>query len=37
MLGPSIAGELKQLNELRMAGALTEAEFVAQKQRLLGP
>ena len=37
MLGPSIAEQLKQLNELRMAGALTEAEFVVQKQRLLGP
>jgi TM2 domain-containing membrane protein YozV len=36
MLGPSIVEQLKQLNELRMSGALTEAEFVAQKQRLLG-
>lgn len=35
--GPTVAEQLKQLNELRVAGALTEAEFVAQKQRLLGP
>jgi hypothetical protein len=32
----SIADELKKLAELRAAGVLTEEEFVAQKQRLLG-
>lgn len=32
----SVAGELRQLAELRDSGVLTEAEFTAQKTRLLG-
>ena len=28
--------QLKQLGELKAAGVLTEAEFEAQKQRILG-
>jgi len=34
--GASLADELKKLVELRDSGALTEAEFQAAKQRLLG-
>lgn len=33
---PSMADELKKLADLRQAGALTEEEFQAAKQRLLG-
>jgi Short C-terminal domain len=33
---PDPIGQLAQLNELRMAGALTDDEFNAQKHRLLG-
>lgn len=32
----SIADELKKLAELRASGAITEAEFQAAKQKLLG-
>ena len=32
----SVAGELRKLAELRNAGVLTDAEFAAQKARLLG-
>jgi TM2 domain-containing membrane protein YozV len=36
-VGPSdsVADELKKLNELRVAGIITEEEFTAHKQRLL--
>jgi hypothetical protein len=34
--GSSIADELKKLADLKNSGALTEAEFQAAKQRLLG-
>jgi Short C-terminal domain len=34
--GGSIADELRKLSELRAAGVLTDAEFNAQKGRLLG-
>jgi hypothetical protein len=30
-----VAGQIKSLHELRNAGALTEEEFVSQKQKLL--
>jgi len=33
---PSVLDQLAQLGELRAAGVLTEAEFEAQKARLLG-
>lgn len=32
---PSVADELKKLNDLRVAGAITEEEFVAHKRRML--
>lgn len=35
-LGQSVADELRKLAELRDAGVLTDAEFAAQKARLLG-
>lgn len=35
--GASMVEQLTKLNELRTAGVLTEQEFVAQKQKLLGP
>jgi TM2 domain-containing membrane protein YozV len=34
---PSVAQELERLHELRISGALTEEEYQAHKQRLLGP
>jgi len=34
---PSVANELERLHELLLAGAITEQEFAAHKQRLLGP
>jgi hypothetical protein len=34
--GPSVADELRKLGELRDSGVLSEAEFAAQKSRLLG-
>ncbi len=33
--GPSVLDQLTQLGQLRDAGVLTEAEFEAQKQRIL--
>jgi hypothetical protein len=30
-----VASQLKQLHELKLSGALTEEEFVQQKQKLL--
>jgi TM2 domain-containing membrane protein YozV len=33
--GSSVADEIKKLNELRVAGVITEQEFVAHKQKLL--
>ena len=33
---PSLAGELERLASLRDQGALTEAEFQAEKAKLLG-
>ncbi len=33
---PSVADELAKLDDLRARGVITEAEFVAQKSRLLG-
>lgn len=34
--GPSVLDQLAQLGELRAAGVLTDAEFDAQKARILG-
>lgn len=34
-VGPSVIEQLTQLGQLRDAGVLTEAEFEAQKQRVL--
>lgn len=34
--GPDVAGQLAKLAELHQAGALTDDEFAAAKQRLLG-
>ena len=36
-LGHEMVGDLKQLAELRTAGALSEKEFAAAKARLLSP
>jgi hypothetical protein len=33
---PSVLDQLTQLGDLRAAGVLTDAEFEAQKQRILG-
>ncbi|HWO17322.1 MAG TPA: NINE protein [Kofleriaceae bacterium] len=34
--GPDVVAQLKSLHELKLAGALTEEEFAAQKKKLLG-
>jgi len=34
--GPDLATQLKALHDLKLAGALTDEEFTAQKKKLLG-